>query len=374
MGRIVIVGGGFAGLAALDRLGSQSERHDILVIDQRPHFEFLPLLPDVVGRRLPHRYLRTSIGAVAARAGARFVQDVVTGIDGASRRVITRRNSFPYDAVLLASGTQTDFYGNDDLTGAVYKLDCVEDASRIAERADKGDFANIVVVGGGYTGIEIATGMRRRLRSLGRGTPIHLVEMKDSLIPSLPSHLRGYCRRNCKRMDVRLRLHETLEAVRDGDATLRGGEVIERAMVIWSAGVHTPSYVRNLDYPQAQQGRLQVDQTLAVADSVFAAGDTAAFRKGEAPLRLAVQFSITEGQHAADNLVRYLDGHPLEPYNPFDPGYVVPMANNLSCGTPLGISVTGVLPTALHYFMSVFRSRGLENRLGILHHLFYGKS
>ena len=91
----------------------------------------------------------------------------------------------------------------------------------------------------------------------------------------------------------------------------------------------------------------------------------AAFFTGDRPLRMSVQFAISEGELAAGNILRLARGRPGRAYRPFDPGYIVPMANNRSCGELLGATVTGRLPTFLHYLMCACRMPGPAKKIGL---------
>jgi NADH dehydrogenase FAD-containing subunit len=81
---------------------------------------------------------------------------------------------------------------------------------------------------------------------------------------------------------------------------------------------------------------------------------------------MSVQFSISQGAQAGRNAARLLAGEPLEPYRPWDPGYVVPMANFRGCGSILGVPVRGVIPAVMHYALCTYRTFGVEGRASLL--------
>jgi NADH dehydrogenase FAD-containing subunit len=89
------------------------------------------------------------------------------------------------------------------------------------------------------------------------------------------------------------------------------------------------------------------------------------FTGKECSLRMAVQFSIAQGECAAGNIARSIKGHALKKFVVRDLGYIIPLANNRSCGVIFGLKLKGVLPTALHLLMCMYRSYGVRNRLGI---------
>ncbi|MCX5713087.1 MAG: hypothetical protein NTY47_08570 [Candidatus Omnitrophica bacterium] len=100
-------------------------------------------------------------------------------------------------------------------------------------------------------------------------------------------------------------------------------------------------------------------------------GDSAQVASKAGFLRMAVQFSILQGVSAAGNIKHLLHSKPLKKYNPVDLGYIIPMANNRSCGQIMGIDLKGRLPTLMHYLMCIYRSFGIKNRLGIIKELIF---
>jgi NADH dehydrogenase FAD-containing subunit len=102
------------------------------------------------------------------------------------------------------------------------------------------------------------------------------------------------------------------------------------------------------------------------------AGDAAYFSYKGGALRMAIQFALSQGVVAAENIARSIGNLPLTKYAPHDLGYIVPMANNRSCGRALGVNIKGTLGMFLHYFFCVYRSYGFGNRLGIIGSLIKG--
>ncbi|NLI76526.1 MAG: hypothetical protein GX442_08800 [Candidatus Riflebacteria bacterium] len=125
--------------------------------------------------------------------------------------------------------------------------------------------------------------------------------------------------------------------------------------------------------PLTPAGRVRVAATLEAAPGVFVAGDAAGVALPGGFVRMGVQAALTQGWHAAGNLLRGLRGEPLQPYRWLDPGWVVPLANRRGAGFILGLPLFGRLPAFLHYAMSVFRSVGLDTRRHLFRHLLGGR-
>jgi NADH dehydrogenase FAD-containing subunit len=157
----------------------------------------------------------------------------------------------------------------------------------------------------------------------------------------------------------------SLEGCSDGAAALTDGRRLNGALAVWTAGVHAGAHIRAMEAPKERQDRLCVDETLRVGGRCYAAGDCAGAKRGGQLLRLSVQFSISQGHHAAGNILREIDGRRPVAFRPVDLGYVVPMANFRGCGRILGMRSFGRLPSVMHYLMSAARSWGLDNRAGV---------
>ncbi len=369
MNRVVIVGGGFGGLAAAGRLHRSGIKVDCTLIDQKATSDFLPALPDVIGGRIAPRFLAYPLDRLGRKLGFTFARDTVVSLDVANRLVKTSTQTFRYDYLIIASGSGTNFYGREDIKECAYTLDSARDASKLASALKEKSYKAIVIVGGGYTGVEVATNARVFLRRRGWHKEIIIVEARPALLGNLPDWIRDYVQTNLASLDITIMLDTLVDKVAGNEVTLSSGKRVSNELLIWTAGVRTSDFIQNLAAEKSPQGRLEVDEYLRLDERCFVAGDAAGFSYQGRPLRMAVQFALSQGTCAADNVLRLISGAPLRAYSPTDLGYVVPMANGKSCGVVMGINIKRALPTLLHYFMCILRSRGIKNRLGILHQL-----
>lgn len=370
--KIIIVGAGFAGIACAKKLASYKEDFEVTLIDKQTHADFLPLLPDIIGRGLRPEYLSFPIGTLSSKYNFVFINSEVAKLQFKERKVHTTCGIFDFDYLVLASGSETNFYGNDLIRYFAHKLDNVEDAIKLikAVQENKADF--FIVSGGGYTGIEIATNLRKYFTKKKQYKKIIIVEAGASILGPLPQWMKDYCNRNLEKMHIDVFLNSSVENITDKEIVLTGERKLINYCLIWSAGVTTSGIINYNGFEKDRQGRLKVDEFLRLNNRCFAAGDAASFNVSEKPLRMAVQFSILEGEIAAENVYRTIYSKPLKAYKPVDLGYIVPMANNSSCGIVLGKKVRGWFATFFHYVMCVYRSSGLRNKLGIIRNLLCG--
>ena len=372
MKKIVIIGGGFAGISAAEALRDYRFDLDVTLIDRKPTFDFLPLLPDCIGRGIRPDNLTYDIEDIAGELRFKFVNEQVTAIDLQKQDVAMGSKSIFYDYLLIASGSETNFYGNDFIRNSVYKLDDATDAVNLIQLLKKSDFDNFIVCGGGYTGIEVATNLKVFLNKRKKNGAVKIVERQPSILGPLPQWMKDYVGVNLGKLKIGVLTDSGIDRIDNRSIHLVGGKRLDNGLVVWAAGVKTAPFIQSLSVEKNPQGRIKVDEYLRMNDSCFVAGDAANFAYKSGYLRMAVQFSIMQGYSAARNIIRDIEGLSLKEYRPQDLGFIIPMANNASCGTVLGVNLKGRLPTMLHFMMCIYRSHGIRNRSGIIGDLMKG--
>jgi len=387
---ILVLGGGFAGLAAVRELARHRRRGmklTVRLIDRRPYSVFSPLLPDLISQRVRPEHICLPLEPHCRRMGVEFVQADVRGIATTPCRVDTDAGQFSADYLIISLGCETNYFGSSEAQARTIGLKSLEEARSIRERAREMARrpaastapGHLVVVGGGYTGFEAASHAAHLLHTL-TGRPytglrsvcrIIVADKGDEPLMNCPPRVRRWAVDLVQGYGIEVRTGTTLEAF-EGERAVRlsDGSVLRDATVVWAAGVTPGKACASLQAPRTGGGRLLVDQYLRLPETpnAFAAGDVA----GPTPpgakqaLRMSVQFSLAGGTVAASNVVRSIQGKPLLPFRPFDPGYVVPLAPGQAAGVVLGRELVGRVPQMLHYVMCALRSWGWSNRWGVL--------
>ena len=369
MKRVVIIGGGFGGLACARAL-RHCRTAEVTLLDKKETSDFLPVLPDILGGRVSPDTARAPLAARAKREGFRFVQDDVARVDISGRLVHGLNSQYEYDRLVIAAGTQTNFYGDEESARNAFKLDSVRDAEQIGAAIRETSFDTVVVAGGGYTGIEVATSLRRLAQTHRRKFKIIIAEASGRILNALPDWMARYVARNLARLDIEIFANCRARAVADDQIELSNGQVFQPAILIWAAGVHTPSFVREIGPAKTKQERLAVDDYLQIADGVFSVGDTAAVSYGDQTLRMAVQFAMAEGRLTGENVARGIAGEAMRPFRPRDMGYIIPMANHRACGLVLGRKLRGLPASLLHHAMCAANSIGFSRKIRMLKEMF----
>ena len=276
--RVVIVGGNFAGLVAASRL---SCNHDVTVVDARADFEWTPNIHEILSGVKDRDGVVLPRAECVSRYGHTFVQDVVSQIDRDSSSVVTESGLvLPYDACLIAAGSQRTTFGIEGADQHALGLRLVDDAVRIARRLDKlatrKRRASVVIVGGGVSGIE-ALGEILRRRGQGDAFNIHVVEAESRILEGQPEGLAGDAALRFAPYSVTVHTDTTVTQVAARSVTLANGKKLTADLCIWSAGMTLPDFLHHAGLNDTGDEWLPVDDTLRSrhADNIFVAGDCA---------------------------------------------------------------------------------------------------
>jgi len=372
MKKIMIIGAGFAGLSAAKRLFRTGLALEITLFDKKGQVNFLPLIPDCIGRGINPKFLVNDVASLYRNSKIRFIRQEVTSVDLAIGQIRAGLTTYVYDYLVIASGSQPNFFSNPDAQAYGHPLNNVIDVQEIISCLKENSFEHLIICGAGYTGVEAATNLWLYFKKRGMLKKIIIVERAPAILGVLPDWMKDYVARNLKSMGIEVLINSVIEKIQADKVSVSGGREFPRSVLIWVPGVKTAEFIQKLDIPKNPQGRIVVDEYLRAGQNCFCAGDTAFFSRKNSFLRMAIQFAIAQGDQAAKNIIRSIKNIPLKKYRPLDLGYIIPMANNRSCGRVLGLNVLGHLATFLHFSMCVFRSMGLKNKAGIINNLLKG--
>ena len=369
--RVVIVGGGFAGMHAARRLARLADRQvEVTLINPTDYFLYLPLLPEVTAGVLDPRRVAVSLRTACPRA--RLLLGTVDRVDLASRQVeFTNpegsRQVAGYDRLLLTAGSVNKLlpipgvaryaHGFRSIAEALYLRDHLlrqlELAEACEDRGERQARCTFVVVGAGYTGTEIAAQGQLLTRDLARGRDglrdqqirWLLLDRSAHVLPELSPRLAQTAHRALTRRGVEIRTGTTIvEATRVG-VRLSSGEFVPTRSLIWCVGVRPDPLIEALGLPTAH-GRLTVDKYLNVPGhpEVFSCGDIAAVpdltRPGEIT-GMTAQHAVRQGKLAARNIAASIGLAAKRAYQHRDLGFVVDLAGVKAAADPLGVPLAG---------------------------------
>lgn len=380
MNKVAIIGGGFAGIAAArvlakNRCERPSASHsgagvDVHLFDSSSTFDFLPYLPEVLGRRLSPQSVSNRHADLAKRYGFTYHSKEIARIETERRRIVTENNSpFTYDYLIAAGGAKTNFYGNQEAMRHAFRIRSLSDVLEIIARLEEDAPEHFIVVGGGYTGLESASQLRRYARKTGAAMKIIIVELKETLVPMRAQWMRRYMETQMQELGITVKTQCTVESFEDDGVRLTTGDMIPNALVLWNAGVTVPRLFSEGSVQTDNTGRVVVDEYLRAAERCYVAGDGAHVEKEVSPLPMASYLAIQEGKAAARNVLREIGTRPLKRYKPRTYGLVIPLANGRGCGMLLGVKVKGVIASLIHHLSSYYRSSDRKVRRSIIRDL-----
>jgi NADH dehydrogenase len=297
--QVVIVGAGFGGLWAAKTLANAPV--EVVVIDRQNYHLFQPLLYQVATAGLSPAEIAAPIRSIIGiHDNVTVMLGQVTGVDVTARKVLTEGGrTIPYDYLILATGARHAYFGHDDWEPFAPGLKRIEDATEIRRRillafeeaenetdpAERRRLMNVIVVGGGPTGVEMAGAIaeltRRALakdfRNIDpRAARIILVEAGPTLLSTMPADLSEDAKRRLEALGVEVRLNAPVTAV-DAEGVSIGAERIDTRTIIWAAGVAASPAGQWIGAACDRVGRIEVDPDLSVPGhpEIFAIGDTA---------------------------------------------------------------------------------------------------
>jgi len=350
---VVIVGGGFAGVACAQQLARNNEVH-VTLVDQHNYHQFQPLLYQVATAQLAPEDVGFSLGRIfhkSANVDIKMAQ--VNAVDPKARSVSTKEGQvYQGDFLVLAAGAQANFLGIPGAETNSFPLYSLVDAERLRSRLlalfedancepeliEQGAL-NIVIVGGGATGTEVAGAVADMLHSVAsakyeslvKATHIYLVEHDPTLLAPFSAKAHDYASKVLQRGGVILKLNTDVKEVHPGHVVLSDGSAIKSRCVIWGAGLKAATVASDLGLPQGRGGRIEVEHDLSVKGfpGVYAVGDFAniAGKDGNALPQLG-SVAQQSGRLAAKNILADIEGTPRTPFHYHDKGIMAMIGRN----------------------------------------------
>jgi NADH dehydrogenase len=375
--RVIILGGGFAGLNAAQNLKRADV--DVTLLDRRNFHLFQPLMYQVATGSLSPGQIAAPLRSVLRRQkNAQVLLGETVDVDPDARRVILSDGAtYEYDSLIVATGSQTSYYGNDNWRGAAPSLKSIEEATAIRhkilyafERAERSTspeearaWLTFVIVGAGATGLELAGALgeiaretlKHDFRHINPGSArILLVEGGPRVLAAYPEDLSAKAEKLVSKLGVEVHKGVMVTAIDDDGVTFRRGDATERLTaktVLWAGGVTATPFGRKLaERTHAEtdrSGRIKVkpDLTIPGHPEIFVVGDLAhAEETPGKPLPGVAQVAIQGGGYAAKLIESRLEGRKdVAPFHYFDKGDMAVIGRAAAVANIFGVHVSGLL-------------------------------
>jgi len=378
--RVLILGGGFAGVETARHLEKLTRRRDDIetwIVSRENFTVFTPLLPEVCSGQLEARHSVTALRAQLRKPSSWAVTAAVEEIDLDAKRVTVRGGDgdlhrLSYDTLVVALGAETATFGIPGIREYAVGMKTLADAFALRNRAiemlERADLEEdpamrrsqltFVIGGAGFSGVETAGELEdfvRRVRK--RFYPkirldeieVHLVELKDRVLPEQSPEMGAYAARKLAARGFRIHLETPIREVREEGVLIGDGELIPSRTVVWTGGVQPSPVVRHAGIEVDRAGRAIVGPTMETnREFVWAIGDCALIPNADEPDAFhapTAQNAVREAKRLARNIVASIDRRPrdIEPFRYDVIGTLASIGHFSGVGVVFGIRVRGFL-------------------------------
>ena len=387
---VVIIGGGFGGLEAAKKLGSQPLR--LTVIDRTNYHLFQPLLYQVATAALSPADIAAPLRAVLTKhENIEVMLADVTSIDVEARKVNTAEREISYDYLILATGSRHSYFGKDEWEKLAPGLKSLEDAvelrrrllmafeyaEKITDEAARKAAMTFAIIGGGPTGVEIAGAIAEIARyTLDKDfkhinpsdARVILIESDTRVLSGFPEDLSASALKQLQSLGV-----EVMTGVRAENLTEHGlevkGQFISSRVKIWAAGNTASALGKNLGAPVDRAGRVMVNDDLTIPGhpAVQVIGDLANFpHQTGKPLPGVSPVAMQQGRHAAANVLAMLDGRQPQRFWYWDKGTMATIGRNKAVADLRWVHFSGFMAWMAWLFVHIIFLVGFRNRVAVL--------
>ena len=405
--RVVIVGGGFAGMttaASLEDLLPPGGSVSITLVSDQNTLLFTPMLAEVAGGSLEPSHISAPLRTALRRT--EFVRGRAEGVDF-GRRILTvapakggpgSAREIPFDHLVLAVGSVSNYFGAANIQKNAFDFKTLLDAIRIRnhviemfERADREadpevrrSLVTFVIAGGGFAGVELAGALNDFSRGILADYPrvpagevrTVLVHSRDRILPELSESLGRYALERMEARGVEFRLSTRVLDAQEGRVVLSDGE-IRTWTLAWTAGSAPSPWLKSIGLDTDKRGAVVVDGTMAVTgrDGIWALGDCAALKDGRSgdPCPPTAQFALREGLSLSRNISRSLRGELPEPFHFDSLGALCVVGHQTACAeltVPFTrgkqVRFSGLLAWMMWRGIYVSKLPGLERKIRVL--------
>lgn len=390
--RVLIVGAGFGGLNAARTLGSDAPFARVLLLDQHNYHTFTPLLYQVASATLEPEEIAYPLRAALRRYhNVSFKMAGVDRIDLESRLVHTDRGDEPYDYLIVAAGSTTNFFGLPGVAEHSHSLKDLPEALALRNRlltlferaleeqdpARRRTLLSFVIVGGGPTGVELAGAfseligvvLKQDFPSLDPGdVRILLLEAGNRLLAPFRPRLSQAALQTLLRKGIDVRLNAQVMHADANGIALADGSQISTSLLVWAAGVRAADLASDLASVAGSSGRVPVMPTLQLPDhrEVYVIGDMAEIRQDDGVLPMLAPVAMQQGAAAARNLVAQMHGQVQQPFRYRDHGTMATIGRSAAVAQIGPLSLRGFPAWLAWLGLHIVELIGFRNKLLVL--------
>ena len=382
--KVVILGGGFGGLAAARALYKDA---DVTVVDRHNYQTFLPLLYQVSTAGLAADHVAYPIRGALRKTSVKFRMASPINIDHRNKEVkLDSSEILKFDHLVVALGSVTADFGIPGVNEHTLGMKTVHEALAIrAEimrrfedlcRFEDNTRFSIAVVGGGPTGVEMAGAIAELIRgplksdqaNAAAHIDISLIEAGPRLLPPFAPSLSAKTKKDLEKLGVKVLLNTPVKAVEHRKIILKDNSSIPAEITVWAAGVKGSDAMAQLSLP-ILNNRLAVEPTMQVKNypNIWALGDIAgALGKDGRPLPMVAPVAIQQGKFIAKQIVRVVENKPLKVFKYLDKGSMATIGRNKAVVQVKGLKISGPIAWLIWLWLHLFYLLGGRNKIGTM--------
>lgn len=389
--KVVIIGGGFAGLKVAKKL--KNAKMEILVLDKKNHHLFQPLLYQVASAALSPADIAYPLREIFKyQKNTTVLMGEVESIDK-EKKFITLSNGlkYTYDYLVVATGARHCYFGNDQWEKYAPGLKTLKDALNIRERilisfekaeridsySESEKYMNFVVIGGGPTGVEMAGAIaeiahKTMLKNFRKINPqkskVFLIEAAPRVLPPYPESLSYKAQKDLEHMGVKVLVNTMVTNITDDGVEIKDG-FIPAKNVIWAAGNEASPLLKTLDVALDRQGRVIVDKDLSLPDhpEIFVIGDAAcALDKKGRPIPAVATAAIQQGAYVGKLIRKEKPKSKRRPFKYFDKGSMATIGTLKAVACMGKIKFSGFLAWLAWGFIHIAYLIGFRTRYAVM--------
>lgn len=376
MKKIIIVGGGFGGLYTALRLIQLDWKQppEITIIDQNNRFLFSPLLYELITEEMQSWEIAPHYADLLANTPIKYIQNTVTNIDINEQKVILSNNdSLSYDRLVIALGGTTP---TDLVKGAkeyAIPFRSLENAYQLKEKlrqlenSDQ-EIIRVAIVGGGYSGVELALKIAHRLGNRGK---IRIIDRGNDILKNSPEFNQKTAKKALQKNQIWLDLETEIEEIKEEEITLsykNKSDTIPVDVVLWTVGTKPVKIINKLSLPQNKQGKININSFLQVENypEIFGLGDLVeCYDQQNKLLPSTAQVAFQQSDYCAWNIWASLEEKPLLPFQYQPLGEMLALGIDNATLSGLGMSLNGDLAYIARRLIYLYRLPTFNHQLAV---------